>query len=126
MSDILPSNPLALVIEDDEKLAVIFSEAMKKADFETIALRDGLEAQQQLAISCPSVVVLDLRLPEVPGERILQTIRADPRLSSAQVIIVTADPRAADSLYDQADLVLIKPVSFSQLRDLASRIRQSL
>jgi len=126
MSDILPQNPLALVIEDDEKLAVIFSEAMKMAEFETIISRDGADALQHLAVSCPSVVVLDLRLPEVSGEHIFQVIRSDPRLSSSQVIIVTADPRAADTLYDQADLVLIKPVSYSQLRDLASRIRYSL
>ncbi len=126
MSDLLLSNPLALVIEDDEKLSVIFSEAMKKAEFETVTLRDGLDAMRQLSALNPSVVVLDLRLPGISGDHILQTIRSDPRLASVQVIIITADPRSADLLYDQADLVLIKPVSFSQLRDLALRIRQSL
>jgi hypothetical protein len=37
------------------------------------------------------------------------------------VIVASADPVMAQSLSDQADLVLIKPISFSQLRDLANR-----
>ena len=48
--------------------------------------------------------------------------RADGRLSATRVLITTADPSTAQVLEDQADLVLIKPVSFTQLRDLAARL----
>jgi hypothetical protein len=37
------------------------------------------------------------------------------------VIVVTADARFADSLQFQAELVLLKPISFSQLSELAKR-----
>ena len=37
-------------------------------------------------------------------------------------IIATADPRLAETLQDRADLVLLKPIGFSQMRDLAARL----
>jgi len=53
---------------------------------------------------------------------ILKTIRADQRLSKTKVIITTADTISALALELEGDLVLIKPVSFNQLRDLAFRL----
>jgi hypothetical protein len=38
------------------------------------------------------------------------------------VIVVTIEPQAADVIQDEADLVLLKPVDFAQLRDLAARL----
>jgi DNA-binding response OmpR family regulator len=116
------SNPLAFVIEDDEDLAIIFAGALKAAGLDTRILRSGDMAMAQLAVSTPDVVVLDLHLPNVAGTDILRHIRNDPRLAQARVIVATADPRLADMLQSQADLVLIKPISFSQLRDLAARL----
>ena len=116
------SNRLALIIEDDIDLSVIFSESLKAAGFVTEVVRDGGLAVERLATVQPEIVVLDLHLPNVSGEKLLTQIRKDPRLSATWVIICTADPRMADPLNDIADLVLIKPVSFSQLRDLAKRL----
>ena len=73
----------------------------------------------------PDVVVLDLHLPRVAGMDILHQIRADERLTGTRVIVATAHPRMAESLRDEADLVLLKPISFSQLRDLASILGSS-
>lgn len=116
------SNRLAFIIEDDEDLAIIFAGALKAAGLDTRVIRSGDVALAQLAVSTPDVVVLDLHLPNVAGTDILRHIRSDPRLAQARVIVATADPRLADMLQSQADLVLIKPISFSQLRDLATRL----
>jgi CheY-like chemotaxis protein len=117
------SNPLALVVEDDTDLSIIFSESFKAAGFETEIVRDGAVAVQRLAETVPDVVALDLHLPGVSGEEILDRICADDRMTETRVIITTADPRMADTLDDRAFLVLLKPISFSQLRDLAKRLR---
>jgi hypothetical protein len=63
-----------------------------------------------------------LELPRVPGMEILRRIRADARLAGTKVIIATAYPDLAAGLEEKADLVLFKPVSFIQLRDLATRL----
>lgn len=123
MTETTALSPLALVVEDDERLSTIFTEALKQAAFETETARTGQEALEKLAHLTPAVVVLDLHLPDVSGATVLHTIRQEPRLARAQVILATADAAMADSLEDESDLVLIKPVSFSQLRDLAARLR---
>jgi two-component system cell cycle response regulator DivK len=117
------TNPLALIIEDDYKLATIFAQALRMAEFEAEIVQDGKVALARLAVILPVVVVLDLHLPYVSGLEILRQIRADERLNQTQVIVATADAMMADSLRQEADLVLLKPISFSQLRDLAARLR---
>jgi two-component system phosphate regulon response regulator PhoB len=114
------SSMFGLIIEDDQDLSVIFSEALQAAGFETEIIRAGDLALERLATTTPSVVVLDLHLPRVAGTDILRHIRADTRLADTRVIVATAHPHMAESLRDEADLVLLKPISFSQLRDLAA------
>jgi DNA-binding response OmpR family regulator len=115
-------NPLAFIIEDDEDASVIFANALQEAGFECEIIRAGDKALTWLAEATPSVVVLDLELPGVSGMDILRQIRADARLAGTQVIIATAHPDLAVGLEEKADLVLFKPVSYGQLRDLAKRV----
>ncbi len=118
-----PQNPLALIIEDDKKQATIFSQALKMVNYETEVIRDGYTAATRLAEVVPALVVLDLHLPQVSGREILRQIRADDRLRETRIILATADALLADSISGEADLVLLKPISFNQLRDLAARLR---
>ncbi len=114
---------LALIIEDDRDLSTIFAQALQAAEFETEIAEDGQVATTRLNETVPSVVVLDLHLPHVSGRDILDQIRTDPRLQDTRVMLATADPAMAETLRTEADLILIKPISFGQLRDLAKRLR---
>ena len=116
------SDLFALIIEDDNDLAIIFAMALQEAGFETQIVRAGDTALMWLSSSTPDIVVLDLHLPRVSGDAILEQIRADARLDNTKVIITTADPRMAEVIEHKADLVLLKPVGFGQLRDLAARL----
>ena len=113
----------ALIIEDDPDLVHIFAEALEQSGFISTTVSEGQAALDLLAKTVPDVVVLDLHLPEVSGSEILQAIRADGRLNETRVIVATADYRTAEELRDFADLMLIKPISFKQLRDLSKRFR---
>ena len=117
------TNPLALIIEDDEKLSTIFVQALKLAEFETEVVQDGNKALKRLIEIIPALVILDLHLPGVSGKDILRQIRGDNRLKETKIILASADATMAQDLEKEADLVLIKPISFIQLRDLASRFR---
>lgn len=117
------TNSLALIIEDDPKLAHIFSLALQSVQFETEIIQDGEDALNRLAEITPAVVVLDLHLPRVSGRDILRQIRADERLAKTRIMIATADALMAEKLRGEADLVLLKPISVGQLRDLAQRLR---
>jgi DNA-binding response OmpR family regulator len=119
------SKPLAFIIEDHIDAATIFSEALKAADFETEIIRSGDVALKRLADTVPNMVILDLNLPQVSGTEILTHIRADERLLHICVVVATAHPQLADSVQGAADLVLLKPISFTQLRGLAARLRSA-
>jgi DNA-binding response OmpR family regulator len=118
-------NPLALIIEDDIDLASIFSDALQAAEFRTEIIIDGAVAERRLKEVVPQLVVLDLHLPHVSGELLLRQIRSTPVLAGVKVVIASADPITADLLSSESDLVLVKPVSFGQLRDLAQRLRSA-
>jgi DNA-binding response OmpR family regulator len=113
---------VALVIEDDYDASVIFAKALEVLGFKTEVIDSGEKALKRLKEVVPVIVLLDLHLPEVLGTNIIRTIRADERLGETLVIIASADPRSADLVQDLADLVLIKPTTFSQVRDLAGRL----
>ncbi len=117
------NHEFALIIEDDRSLAAIFAQALQAAEFETEIIQDGRAALERLSDTRPAIVVLDLHLPHISGKEVLNQIRADARLAETRVIIATADPFMAESLREVADLILIKPISFTQLRDLAARLR---
>jgi CheY-like chemotaxis protein len=119
-------NPLALIIEDEEDLQYIFSEALRLAGFETAIAGDGREALAQLGKLTPALITLDLNLPYVPGPAILQHIRSEPRLAHTRVILITAQAQGARVLQDDADLTLIKPIRIDQLTDLARRLRSQM
>lgn len=112
----------ALVIEDDKDTATFFAKALEMAGCNTEIIRVGDVAVARLAVTTPDLVVLDLHLPGIAGTDILRRIRTDARLAETRVIIVTGDPLEAEGVRDQADLVLIKPVGFDQLRGLAARL----
>ncbi len=115
---------LALVIEDDEDLATIFSEALSTADYQVETIQNGLLAQNRLMELEPHLVILDMHLPGVSGADLLTQIRSDKRLSHTVVVIATADARMGEALTDTADFVLIKPITFTQLRDLTTRLHR--
>ncbi len=113
----------ALIIEDDPELALIFSNALTVSGFTTEIVTDGLIAQQQLRTATPDVIVLDLHLPHVMGKDLFDQIRADSRLSATKVIVATADSRMATQMKEDADLVLLKPVGFRELRDVVQQFQ---
>jgi len=116
---------LALIIEDDEDLANIFAEAVRGVGFEVEHVADGKKAQERLKSgTTPYLILLDMHLPHVSGEDLLMnTIKPDDRFETSMIIITTADARMGDAYRDQVDFVLVKPISFVQLRDLTARLK---
>ncbi len=114
--------PLALVVEDDQTQAEIFVMALSQAGYEVTHIDNGQAAIDYLNEHSPRLVLLDLHLPEVAGTAILQHIRQRKHLAHTLVMLATADPRMADTMRAESDLVLIKPISFTQLRSLAQRL----
>jgi two-component system cell cycle response regulator DivK len=120
------SKPLALIVEDNIDLAAILASALQTSGFEVETIHDGAKALARLAEIVPALVILDLHLPHLSGANALRQIQTDRRLLNTRVVIATADAAMADELRDKADLVLLKPVSMAQMRELATRLIPSV
>ena len=120
------TKPLALIIEDNDDQALVFTAALERAGYEAEAIQDGLTARRRLGQVVPRMIILDLHIPGMDGGSLLAYIRGNPRLKDVPVMLATADATFAASLESQADLVLLKPISFSQLSDLAARYFRTL
>ena len=111
----------AFVIEDDFDASAIASTALTRLDYETEIISTGDKAKKRLTECTPDLIILDLHLPYVNGSELLNFIREQDRFEKTLVFVVSADAQVAESLRSKADLVLLKPVTFSQLHELASR-----
>jgi CheY-like chemotaxis protein len=120
-----PMSQLALIIEDDEDLASIFAEALRGVGFDVELVADGKAAQERLKNGAPPfLILLDMHLPHISGADLLtNVIKKEDQFADTIVIITTADARMGEAYTDQVDFVMIKPISFVQLRDLTSRLK---
>ena len=115
------TTPFALIVEDHLASAEFFATALSESGFATEIIRDGQDAINRLSEIVPDMIILDLNLPGVHGSEILRSVRSNARLADTHVIITTTHWQGAEELEQEADLVILKPVGYEQLRDLASR-----
>lgn len=115
------ANPYALIVEDEPLVAELFQRALQDAGYQAEIMDNGHKAQAQLVFTSPEIVLLDMNLPSISGSVLLRQIRGQHRLSGTHVVVVTNDKESAKSLADEADQVLVKPVGYEQVREVAER-----
>lgn len=104
-----------LLIEDDPGIRTAVIRSLTARGHAVDASTTGLDGLQSMLTQEPDVVILDLGLPDVPGERLLGMIRA---VTQTPVIVATArdDEGLIVHLLDEgADDYLVKPYSPEQL-----------
>jgi two-component system response regulator RegX3 len=112
-----------LIVEDEASLAESIRYNLEREGFEIDHAGDGRLALERFREREPSLVILDLMLPEVSGLDVARSIRAE---SNVPVIMVTAKDAEADKVAGLelgADDYMTKPFS---MRELVSRVRALL
>ena len=119
-------NSLVLVVEDDPDLGDAIVMYFKEEGLDAKLARDGDQAMRMVDDHFPAVMVLDLMMPRRDGFSVLRELRADGRINSIPVIVVTAIFGLSERLYatelGAADYVT-KPF---ELDELVSRVRSLL
>lgn len=115
--------PLVLVVEDDPDLGEAMVTFLRDEGLEAKLARDGDQAMRMVDDHSPAVMVLDLMMPRRDGFSVLRELRADGRINTLPVIVVTAIFGLSERLYatelGAADYVT-KPF---ELDDLLARVR---
>ena len=81
------SFPIALILEDDPKLAELYETVLKQCEYQTQIIDSGKAAQKSLQTLTPDLIVLDIHLPYVSGMELLKQIQTDERFNNTLVIV---------------------------------------
>jgi len=79
-----------LVIDDKPNLLALLRMLLEEEQYQVSVLQDGREAVQVIRDNPPDLVILDLKLDEVSGTDILESLRAHEGTAEIPVIIYTA------------------------------------
>lgn len=119
-----------LLVEDITSDAILLREALIDAGMgqELTVARDGREALEILSAGgpLPQLVLLDLNLPGISGQQVLQEIRANERLAALPVVVLSTSNAPADvdfAYRHQANAYVRKPNGFEALSAVARAIR---
>jgi two-component system response regulator RegX3 len=115
--------PRILVVEDEESLADTVRYNLEREGYMVAVAADGRKALERFRSEGPSLVILDLMLPEMSGLDVCRQIR---QISNVPIIMVTAKDSEADKVSGLelgADDYVTKPFS---VRELVSRVRAHL
>ncbi|MEX5273973.1 response regulator [Kocuria sp. CPCC 205235] len=113
-----PAQPSILVADDDPDIRELVFFKLEQAGFDVHSVADGNAALEVLTDSTPDLVVLDVMMPGLSGLDVLRQIRAEQRLETVKVLLLTA--RARDTDVDDgyttgADDYVTKPFSPREL-----------
>ena len=112
-----------LLVEDEKAIRDAVAAYLQRENYQVVAVADGQEALEEFSRHHFDLVILDLMLPRVPGERVCRVIRDN---SDAPIIMLTAKGEVEDRIIGLelgADDYLVKPFS---PRELVARVRALL
>ena len=122
----LPEQPLLEVIyvEDDRSSRILVEHAL--ADMAQVTMiANGLEALHRIGEKPPQLLLLDIDLPDMKGDRLLRSLRSSARTRDLPVIVISAGATAANR-ERVADLdvavYLTKPLQIQDLRDAVMKV----
>jgi DNA-binding response OmpR family regulator len=116
-------NLKVLVVEDDRKIASVVKMYLERDGYEVYRAESGTEALRLARAHRPSLIVLDLMLPELNGMEVCRILRQE---SDVHIIMLTARSTETDKLAGLdigADDYMTKPFS---PRELAARVRAAM
>jgi DNA-binding response OmpR family regulator len=114
------------VVEDEIDIAELVSLHLRKEHFDARTFLNGSSFLRSLDLSPPSLVVLDLMLPDVSGLEICRHLKSKDSYDSISIIMLTARSEETDRVLGLelgADDYVIKPFS---PRELVARVKAVL
>ncbi len=126
-SPVIPwrSSDALLIIEDDQVFAEAFAEVVRRQGLECLVASDGQTGLRLARERRPMGIVLDVRLPDTDGWRVMEELRFDPATARIPVHFVSAVNSAARGLALGAVGYLTKPASREDiLRVVESLLRR--
>lgn len=114
-----------LIVDDEPHMLRVTELSLRKGGFELFIARNGREAVETALRDHPSLIVMDVLMPEVDGLTALRQLKQNPETASIPVIMLTARGHVMtrqEAAESGAELFLTKPFSPTQLLQEAKRL----
>jgi signal transduction histidine kinase/ActR/RegA family two-component response regulator len=116
-----------LLVEDDPRHAQLMQNYLQSLGYEVICVKNAAQMWEVLAQMQPTVILLDVRLPDENGLSLVKRLRADPKYQAIPIIAQTAMAMKGDRetcLATGFDEYISKPVDLPLLANLVSKYSQ--
>jgi DNA-binding response OmpR family regulator len=116
---------LVLIIEDQPLHAKFFSEVLRTAGLACVTAMTGREGLDVATATLPELIIVDLRLPDRPGQEIIADLRRCPQNGGVPIIAITAAPEREYEILSVAagaDVFLTKPVRLARLNNEVTQL----
>ena len=118
--------PKTLVIDDDEIARELVVSILRDGGYETFELSSPIGATQMISREKIDILVLDIMMPGLSGDKLARMLRANPRFGRIGIVLVSScslaelDELAASV---RADAVVLKPEIRQKLLPTLMRVR---
>jgi CheY-like chemotaxis protein len=100
-----------LIVDDEEDIRDTLREVVEMGGCRALVAPNGVEALRILETTRPCLIILDLMMPGITGNQLLEAIRARPALADVAIVISTSAPERAPAGVP----VLKKPIDIGTL-----------
>jgi CheY-like chemotaxis protein len=83
-----------LLVEDSRFLRRVNERALTNAGYQVLTAADGEEALRLASSQPPDMILLDMMLPKLGGQQVLQALRQNPTTSPIPVVVLSSLPQA--------------------------------
>ena len=104
-----------LIVDDEEKIVDVLKSYLENCGYNVLTAHNGLDALESFKANRPSLIILDLMLPDLSGEEVCQSIRS---VSKVPILMLTAkvdEESILKGLNIGADDYVTKPFSPKQI-----------
>ena len=104
------SRALILVVDDDVPILQLMKTLLRQYGFDVAAACSGPEALEAARSQTPDLILLDRNMPGMSGDAVLRELRAEARLASVPVLILSGEPMERDAIRELgANGAVLKP-----------------
>jgi DNA-binding response OmpR family regulator len=108
------SSPCALVVDDDESMLELIQIALENAGFKVVTAQNGSAAIDRIkSTATDSVILLDVQMPIMNGNEVLDEMRLAGYLDQIPVLILSAHGHVNE--YNEVCKIMTKPVTMEYL-----------
>ncbi len=109
-----------MIVDDDQSMVVFIAKILQDIGFNIVVANDGFEAIKMLNNTVPHIILLDVKMPNMDGYKMLKWLRSHPSFTEVVVIMMTSLNKKTDVitfLQLGADDYIVKPAPIVTLQE---------